>query len=129
MLTAQKRKKIFRVISILWAVVIISISSIPRLSVPNIQLGFRLDYIMHFGIYFVLALFIFLWKADKEGHFNIKQNLVFIMCLCLFAIADETHQRWIPGRTFAWQDMVSNMLGLTIAFGFVPYLYKRYCIK
>ncbi len=125
MLPVQKRKTIFRIISILWAAIIISISSIPRLPVPDMHLGFRLDYVIHFGIYFVLSLFVFLWKADKKGYLNIKQYFVVIMLWCVFAVADETHQLWIPGRTFAWQDMLSNILGFISGIVLALYLYRR----
>ncbi len=123
-----KRKMIFRWVFVLWAILIISVSSIPHLSVPKVAIGFRLDYLVHFGMYFVLGFFLVLWRTDKKRFFSLNQNRVFISLCYLFAIVDETHQLWISGRTFAWQDMLSNMLGLTIALGFVPYLYKRCCV-
>ncbi|PID88858.1 MAG: hypothetical protein CSB02_00545 [Bacteroidia bacterium] len=124
-----RRKIVFRWLSILWGITIISISSIPHLSTPNIHIGFRLDHIAHFGMYFVLAVFIILWKTDKHGLFEKGQYAVFMLFGCLFAIADETHQIWIPGRTFAWQDMLSNILGFTGGMVGVSYIYKRYFVN
>ncbi len=124
-----KRNIIFRWLFILWAILIISVSSIPHLSVPNIPIGFRLDYLVHFGMYFVLAIFLVLWKIDKYGHFKKGQYIILILLGCLFAIADETHQLWIPERTFAWKDMLSNVLGFTSGFVFVSSLYNRYCVS
>ncbi len=121
-----KRKLIFLWLSILWAIIIISISSIPHLSTPRIHIGFRLDHIAHFGMYFVLAVFIILWKTDKHGSFEKGQYAVFILLGCVFAIVDETHQLWIPGRTFSWQDMLSNVLGFTSGMAGITYVYKRY---
>lgn len=124
MLSILQHKLLFKWISIAWALLIITLSSIPHLRQPKLHLPIRLDYIEHFGIYFILGIFVVLWRINTKGLFVTTHNRAIIMAAYLFATIDETHQLWVPGRTFSWQDIGCNLLGLSAAFCATPYIYR-----
>ena len=37
------------------------------------------------------------------------------MGLIIFAVADEFHQKLIPGRTLSLKDIMSNVIGIVVA--------------
>lgn len=115
MLTRYKTH--LRIIFWIWLIFIAIVSSLPNIPTQKINIWdqpFRLDYLEHFGVFAILlALFVF-WKSDASGHFSVKKHLIFVIALVFFAIVDELHQIWIPGRTYNPLDLIYNLLG-TIA--------------
>ena len=76
--------------------------------------SFRLDYILHFLVYFSLAILYLLWKADK--YFKVKPVLLayfFVGGLILSGLS-EYAQTFIPGRTFNPVDFYSNVSGIIV---------------
>lgn len=98
-------------------------------STANLQLAKlnELDHIVrknaHGFLYMVLAIFVScaLFLNNKKG----KDAVIYILFICLFyAVTDEFHQSFIPGRTSMVSDILvdfaGSLLGL-IAFYFVYY--------
>ena len=91
------------------------ISSIPDVPVntrvETNALSFRLDYLLHFVAYTVIA-FLF-GKAYYPSLFG-------FVLLARFALLEEGHQLLIPGRTFNPVDLWFDLLGIivvAVAFG------------
>ena len=99
--------------AIVWAVLIMAVSSIPNLSTPG--LGFSMmDKIVHFAEYFILGLF----AAKAVSAFVNKPLRVFWISSAMasgYGILDEFHQLLIPGRTTEGLDMVADILGSILA--------------
>ena len=112
-----KNKKLFAVAFWMWIVIIISFSVIPN--GPKMQMDiknniYRLDYILHFLVYFSLAILYLLWKADK--YFKVKPVLLlyfFIGGLILSGLS-EYAQTYVPGRTFNPIDFYFNVSGVIV---------------
>ena len=107
-----------RYLLIAWLLTIIIVSSIPNIPTMKIHTAkseIRLDYLMHFCEYGVLAFMTYLSFAGSE--FRISFNNFFLMTggLILFAVVDEFHQKLIPGRSFNTMDILSNVIGILAA--------------
>ena len=109
-----QKKALIKITFWLWLLFVAIVSSLPNLPTQKINIWdepFRLDYLEHFGVFFILSgLFVF-WKADKESIFHIENQLIFVLALTLYAIVDELHQLWIPGRSYNPLDLTYNLLG------------------
>lgn len=130
-------QKIFRLISFIrpaavymlaaWVVAIIILSSTP--GIPALRLhtkgsDIRLDYLIHFVEYGILAFLTLLSSEKKDFRFNYKKYLIVISALAVFAFADEFHQKFIPGRTFNPRDLLSNLSGIIAAVILYIYIIK-----
>ncbi|HUX95912.1 MAG TPA: VanZ family protein [Bacteroidales bacterium] len=115
-----------------WLLIIMTVSSIPKLPTLKIETErgiIRLDYLIHFCEYASLAFFAFLTYAENFFRLGKKKYLIVTTGLILFALIDEFHQKYIPGRTFNMKDIYSNITGIAAALIFCivvfRYLEKR----
>ncbi|MFT8341207.1 MAG: VanZ family protein [Clostridium beijerinckii] len=92
----------------------------------------NLDHIVrknaHAFMYMVLAILVCgaLFSYNKSG----KGMIIYILFICLFyAVTDEFHQSFIPGRTSLVSDVLVDFMGALIglAFFYLSYykIYKR----
>ena len=105
---------------VIYAIIIFSASSIPGKAIPPI---FKYqDVVFHFTEYAFLSLF--LNRALKvRGFARVKRFYwVFILCL-LYALSDEWHQSFVPGRTASLYDIIVDGLGAFVAG--IIYLWRR----
>jgi VanZ family protein len=124
-----------RYLLIAWLLTIITVSSIPNIPTLKIHTAkseIRLDYLMHFCEYGVLAFMTFLSFAGSEFRISFGKFFLMTTGLILFAVADEFHQKLIPGRSFNTMDIMSNVIGIVVAaafcgivFGFVANKLKK----
>lgn len=103
---------------VVWALFIFTLSAQSTLPSPdNWQLDFIFKKFSHMFVYFVLYLL--LWRGTQIiiGAKNRKTLLIapFIIA-CLYAITDETHQYFVPGRQPTIRDLGFDVLGITTAF-------------
>jgi len=113
---------------ILWIIAIIIVSSIPSIPVLKIQTGksdIRLDYLIHFLEYGSLAFLTYLSFSGKDDRISRLRYLILTLCLILFAVADESHQIIIPGRTFNPKDLVSNLVGIAGGLIFTILVFRK----
>jgi VanZ family protein len=104
-----------------WIIIILTMSSIPSLPTLKIQTEkstIRLDYLLHFCEYGLLAFLAYLTFADNRFKVTLKKYLIVTSALILFAVLDEFHQKLIPGRSFNVKDICSNILGIVAALFF-----------
>ena len=113
---------------IAWVVAIIVISSIPSIPVLKIhteKTDIRLDYLIHFLEYGSLAFLTYLSFSGKDFNMSYLKYLILTVCLILFAVADESHQIIIPGRTFNPKDIISNIIGIVGGLVFCLVVFRK----
>lgn len=77
----------------------------------------EVDKVVHFIAYFCLAL-----MTVRALHYKIKYPII-LLCAAgvlatLYGVSDEIHQRFVPGRSFSYLDMVADASGAWIAAWF-----------
>jgi VanZ family protein len=100
---------------IVWIFAIIFVSStpsIPTLKIHTAKADIRLDYLIHFCEYGILAFLAFLSFARNVFMLSFRKYILITMGLILFAVLDEFHQKLIPGRAFNVKDIFSNLMGI-----------------
>ena len=96
----------------------------------------KLDHVIrknaHAFMYMILAFLVsnVLFAFNKRG----KDAIVYILFICLFyAVTDEFHQSFVPGRTSLVSDVLVDfggaLIGLTFFYLAYYKIYKRYSIK
>lgn len=102
---------------VFWCGVIFIFSSIPTLPAPKILWwDFVLKKSAHVIEYAILYLLVF--RALRNSSAHAKGRAVvscFLFCL-LYAISDEYHQSFIPGRHAKTMDIGFDFLGMLISF-------------
>lgn len=115
-------------ILIIYAIAVLTVSSIP--SIPTLKIhtdkaDIRLDYIIHFIEYGILAFLVFLYFTGKDYQMSARKYILVTAGLIIFAVLDEFHQKLIPGRSFNIYDMVSNASGILGALVFSLIIFRR----
>jgi len=106
-----------------FALIIVYMSSIPGRSIPGSGslTGKIISNLAHLPEYALLTI---LWlKAFKREFKNrlAPGNILFLFGLFIFAILDEVHQSFVPGRTASRYDIGLDLVG--IIFGFYLLIY------
>lgn len=116
-----------RYLLIAWTLTIIIISSIPNiptLKIHTARAEIRLDYLMHFCEYGFLTFVTFLSFAGNEFRISYRKILLITISLIIFAIADELHQKLIPGRSYNIMDIMSNITGILAGIFFMLVVFR-----
>ncbi len=96
-----------------WAVLILIATTI---SLPDV--AFRvpapgLDKLVHGSMYFVLG-----WLVGAAlcamGRRGVMAVGLALLSLAVFALLDEAHQQWLPGRVPSLGDWTADVIGATI---------------
>lgn len=104
-MTARKRNVVFFVA---WCAVITTLTSLPTTPwVGPDTLSW--DKIAHAGVYAVFALLYLRMRAHAR-----RPVIELIPVAAVYAVADELHQLWIPGRQCSVWDLVADMAGVAI---------------
>ena len=129
MLKKEHQRLIFGA-TVLYAIAIFLLSSTtsvpgepPMLDIPHFD---KLSHVMLFGG-FGLLLFhcgFFIFKNDVK-----KDYWAFGVGIC-YAILDEVHQSFVPGRSASVGDVIADTIGIFIAFLiFWQVLFPRYRLR
>jgi VanZ family protein len=116
------------ILLVIWLLTISTMSSIPHLPTLKVETGrgaLRLDYLIHFCEYGVLIFLALLSAAKKNILLSYRKYILITMATILFAIADEFHQKLIPGRSFNVKDILSNVSGIITVALFCSFFFKR----
>ena len=99
---------------IAYAGLIFFLSSIPARYIP--RLFNRQDLIFHFLEYLVFALLINrAWQVYYPGHSFYRRFFLIFTFALIYAIIDELHQAFVPGRNTSLIDIASDGLGIIVA--------------
>lgn len=113
---------------IAWVLTIVTFSSlpnIPTLKIHTARAEFRLDYLMHICEYSVLTFITFLLFARNDFRINYKKYILVTLSLIMFAVLDELHQKFIPGRSYNIMDILSNIGGILVAVIFCIIVFRK----
>lgn len=106
-----KKFIIYHFPAILFAILIISVSSIPNLSVRKLRF-LAFDKVVHFLEYAFFALLVFRSISNISPKVSLNQAVTFsAVGVIFFSLADEFYQRYIPGRHFDYYDILTDVLG------------------
>jgi VanZ family protein len=110
-----------------WIIAVIIVSSIPHLPTLKIHTAksdIRLDYLIHFCEYGIMAFMAFLSFSGREFEMNYKKWIFLTLGLILFAFLDELHQKLIPGRSYNIKDILSNISGILAVLIFCIVVFR-----
>ena len=105
------------------------IVSLAKLFSPDVNV-LSLNYLVrkgaHFAAYLVLGIIVLfaMRRIDLMG----KQGVVFTLLLCIsYAITDELHQAFVPGRTPKMLDVLIDSSGASLGIGiYVLFVENRW---
>ncbi|MDL1976441.1 MAG: VanZ family protein [Deltaproteobacteria bacterium] len=109
----------YLLLSLLLAALIVFLSSMPDQSFPRDVLVIKqiIYNLAHVPAYGLLA---FLWLKSfpetKPGKKHFTVTLLMVAGLVLFAISDEIHQSFVPGRTSSYADIGLDVIGISLGF-------------
>ena len=110
-----------------WVLVIAFVSSDPSIPTLKIHTGkaeIRLDYLFHTCEYGWLAFLAFLTFSGRNFRISAVKYLIISVCLICFALLDEFHQKFIPGRAFNVNDIISDLAGIAAALMFCVVVFR-----
>jgi len=120
----QPFSKYLLIVWILTILIVSSIPSIPVLKIHTQSKDIRLDYLIHFCEYGLLSFLALLTFAGRDFRLPARRYLFITLGIVCFAMADELHQKLIPGRTFNLKDMISNLTGIIAALIFCMVIFR-----
>ena len=111
----------FFILALMYSALIVFLSSLSDLTPPDIGLKLS-DKLIHFIEY---TIFAFLWglalrHAQTPGS---SALLIFLISGLLFAVSDEIHQSFVPGRDADVRDFLADAGG--IITGMLFFLIRR----
>ena len=113
------------VIALLWAGVIYFLSDQPGMDTPMI-FPFQ-DKLLHIIVYAVLGFFSMgALEAASHGYRPWQVWLVAGL-VSLYAVLDEFHQRFVPGRNADAFDVLADMVGGLLGIWLMYMLVKTFC--
>ena len=110
----------YLLLAVLITLFIVYISSIPDRSLPGSGSLSKqiISNLAHIPAYALLTL---LWLKSfvgtRLGKHSFVVNSLVLVGLVLFAISDEFHQSFVPGRTSSFMDIGLDLLGIVFGFG------------
>lgn len=106
----RRGNKRYYIPAAIWAIVILSVTSIPYLTPPSLGFTWQ-DKLEHFGAYSIFGVAV-AYGNIRSGK---KNALLIAVIFCsIFGMLDEIHQYWIPGRSMDPYDWVADTLGALI---------------
>ncbi|PLX24248.1 MAG: hypothetical protein C0597_00105 [Marinilabiliales bacterium] len=112
-----KNKKSFAFIFWFWVALILYFTLTPGSLYQKFAMkdqNLRMDYILHFLIYFGLSILYMLWKADNFLLVKNKFLVYFLVSALILSGISEYAQTFIPGRSFNPIDYYLNALGIIL---------------
>jgi VanZ family protein len=116
MMTRIKRSFLYyHLPAILYAMLIFYVSGLREISPPSLGISWD-DKLYHFGEYFVFSLLIHV-ALRYYSQARIRDNIYVIGAIIsvVFAVSDEIHQYFVPGRESSLLDLLADTLGAVLA--------------
>lgn len=102
-----KERAFYAIVTLLIALEIFLFSNIS--SPIGEYVGFNLATLYHFGVFFMFTFFLTLTIKDKN--ISNKTILIVLLISLIYAISDEFHQLFVPGRFCSIKDMLVDFIG------------------
>ena len=104
-----------RYAALAWGVFLFALTSWPKPPrVPLLEGIPNFDKMVHFGLYSVEALLIYMavrWPGRPR--FSALRVLAIVGLMAVWGTVDEVHQTWIPGRDCDPMDALADTVGAT----------------
>jgi VanZ family protein len=121
------KRTFYLIAAIICTIGVLALSILPPQSLSTFDdFQFKhMDKIVHAFMYAVLA---FLWfKTLNKGNFSRFQSGVIVIGVSMYGALIEYAQILVKGRSFEWEDMISNTIGAIL--GIVIASLKRTSAK
>jgi VanZ family protein len=116
----------YKYLALIYALLIFVVSAVPSITPPTF--GFVLeDKILHFIEYSIFSALLFLAFFTSGKEF-LKKHVFLISSLVgiAYAVSDELHQKFVPGRSCEFFDFLADSLGIiVIQIGIWLYLKRK----
>ncbi len=96
--------------AVIWATIIFILSSIPARAFPATNLLSH-DKVIHALVYSVLGVLSFVAIQRTWPLKTIWAVVIAAMAALVYGLTDEFHQRFVPGRMAAWDDVIADGIG------------------
>lgn len=117
----EKHRIVSFILTILTATEIFFFSTI--VSAPGKKSIIPFSIIYHFVIFFLFSFFLLMTiKGNKK--IEIKHILIVFIISLAYAISDEIHQSFIPGRDTSIKDILTDLTG-SVTSMVMGFLYSR----
>ena len=104
--------KLYTVITICYMLLIVFVSHIPQKDIPKSISGpDNIDLLFHFVEYSILGFLLF-QSINTDELFTISPLYGSVVIGIFFAISDEFHQSFVPGRHMSLVDMLFDSVGI-----------------
>ena len=126
------KKKLFKLLFWLWLIFIFISTFLPNVTPPEPQINkftIRLDYIIHFFVFFILGFFMQMWRITNNFNSSYLVFVYMILAGLLFAFISEFPQKFLPYRTFNIIDFIYNSIGFIIGFLSTGLIVKKYFLS
>ena len=111
-----------------WAALLIILSVIPTDGLPetgNNESSFRLDYSIHFGVFFVFSMLYGFWRLMEPKRKRRQELLLFLGTGTVYAIATELLQHFVEGRSVNPLDALFNLAGLYAGATIIYFIFNK----
>ncbi len=116
--------KIITTLPILLASVAIFIASHqPQIEFPDFGI-FNLDKLLHFGAFLLYSLLLMFFLVSNFNFNKRRVLLITFVFATLFAISDEFHQSFVPGRDASLYDLIADIAGISLSLFFYYFIDK-----
>ncbi len=103
--------------AVLGSSIVLLLSVLPPSSIPLGDELPHLDKLGHGVAYFVLGNAYLNVSTEGWSRITPLRALLGLGALMLYALSDEWHQTFVPGRSFEWADLAADGLGGLLAVG------------
>lgn len=118
----HKRKLIYSLLLIYWLFILL-LTSLPAGNMPNVQIN---DKVIHFIAFMLLGFLLrsALRIQGKVGFVKKYSFAVSITIISIYALLDELHQMYIPGRSCDPKDWLADICGAFLGIIIVTAIRK-----
>lgn len=110
-----------------WFMMVTILSVIPGTPKSRVNvwgLEFRMDYLEHLVVYFILGM-LYAGRKGRIVNETIIIKVLYIFMWMIFAIATELVQKLIAGRSFNPNDMYYNVAGIILGLVITMAYFNR----
>jgi len=108
---------------LLASVAIFIASHQPQIEFPDLGI-LNLDKLLHLVAYFFYSLLLMLFFISNFNFNKRKVLLITFVFATLYAISDEFHQSFVPGRDASVYDLLANILGISLSLLYCNFINK-----
>ena len=107
----SKERIFYMIMTVLIAATIFLFSNLT--SMPGKITGLNLATVYHIAIFFAFTFFLTL--SIKSKQLNKKTIVILLLISLAYALSDEFHQLFVPGRFSSLNDVLVDMIGSALA--------------